>query len=241
MNTTPAPEKKSRSENLLFRSRLEICRILQVLAQEQSPLSAEIMHGHPFTTRLVAVDPETDHFAIAYCAHKQINAMVLKSPSVEFIATDKKGLHFTFEAAAPEEVQVGGEPAIQFALPKALLLHNRREHPRIPLAADASLRCIADADGFIPFESHVTDISHDGLGCLIYDPEINLEAGAVLKGCRIILPNGDAVVADLELRYTATDTLADGSLANRSGFQFVEKSPELTKLINYFIQDLDKK
>lgn len=231
----------SRPDNLLFRSHLEICRILQALAREQCKLSAQIMQSHPFSSRLLEVDAESGHFAIAYGAHKLINGMLLNSPSVEFTATDGKGLNFTFEGVNPEETQAGDVPAIQFALPKALLLHSRREHPRVELAAEASLRCVADTGGIISFESHVTDISHDGLGCLIYDADINLPPGALLKDCRIILPGGDAVLADLELRHTSTHKLPDGTLVNRSGFHFAQKTPELNKLIDFFIQNLDKK
>lgn len=241
MSAPVIPGKIARPENLLFRSRLEICRILQLLAQEQSPLSAEIGNEHPFASHLLAVDPATDRFAIAYCAHKAINAMLLDSLSVEFTATDHQGLHFSFAASAPEEIQFDGQPAIQFALPKMLLLHNQREHPRIPAPPDLSLRCIADEAGVIPFESHITDISHDGLGCLIYDPGINLDTGTVLHGCRIILPNGDAVLADLEVRHIATATLADGTTAHRAGLRFVQRRDEIAKLVNLFIQDLDKK
>ncbi len=225
----------------MFRSRLEICHILQTLAHEQSPISAEIMGVHPFSSRILQVDPGTDHFAIAYCTHKQLNTMVLKSPSVEFMATNPHGLHYTFEAGAPEEIQLGDVPAIQFVLPKTVLLHNQREHPRIPVHTEASLRCIADAAGFIPFESHVTDISHDGLGCLSYESDINLESGMILKGSRIILPNGDAVDADLELRFVAATILPNGTKANCAGFRFVQKSDELYKLIDFYIRDLDNK
>lgn len=241
MSAPATPGKITRPENLLFRSRLEICRIFQVLAQERSLLTAEIRNGHPFASHILSVDPECGRFTIAYSAHKLINAMVLDSPTVEFTATDQQGLHFSFDASSPEETQFDGQPAIQFALPKMLLLHNQREHPRIPDPADVSLRCVADAAGIIPFESHITDISHDGLGCLIYDPDINLEIGAVLKGCRIILPNGDAVLADLEVRHIATTTLSDGTTAHRAGLRFVQRRDEIVKLVNLFIQDLDKK
>lgn len=237
----PASPRKPRPENLLFRSHIEICRFLQVLAQEHSPITAEIKNGHPFSSRLVHFDQNTDRFAIAYGPHKLINAMLLDSPRVEFTATDRQGLNFTFEASAPEETMVEGNPAIQFPLPKSLLLHNRREHPRIPVPADVSLRCIADESGFMPFESHISDISHDGMGCLIYDPDIVLEAGTVLKGCRIITYSGNSVIADLELRHVSTVTLPDGSRVNRGGFVFLQTPGEIAKLVSSFILDMDKK
>jgi c-di-GMP-binding flagellar brake protein YcgR len=233
------PPKKPRAENLLFRSRLEICRILQLLSHEHSPITAEIK-GHPFSAHALAVDRVAGYFFITYSPHKLINAILLESPKVEFTATDKMGLHFTFEASHPEDTQHSGTPAIRFDLPTTLLLHNRREHPRIPVGPEISLRCVADAEGFIPFESHITDISHEGLGCLLYDPDIHLEPGAILKGCRIISPNGDAVIADLELLNTAQTATVDGAPALRAGFHFVQKTVELKKLLDIFIQNLDK-
>lgn len=230
----------ARPENLLFRSHIEIVRLMQVLAREKCHIAAELKGGHPFSSFLVAADPAADRFAISYSPHKTINAMLLSSPEVEFTATDQQGLNFTFTALAPEEVQIGGEPAIQFALPKSLLMHNRREHPRIPVPADLSLRCIADEGGFIPFESHVADVSHDGLGCLVYDPDINLEDGTILHGCRIVIPGGDAIVVDIELRHITSSRQPDGTLVHRAGFRFVQKPGEIAKLTGLFIQDLDK-
>jgi c-di-GMP-binding flagellar brake protein YcgR len=240
MSEPAAPGKTAKPENLLFRSRLEISRILQTLGQMHSTISADIS-GHPFSSRLLAVDAGTGRFVVAYSGHKVINAMLMKSPKVEFTVTDQQGLHYSFEAANPEETLIEGEHAIQFAFPKALAMHNRREYPRYAVPAEVSLRCVADEGGFIPFESHINDISHDGLGCLIYDSDINLEAGTILHGCRIVLPNGDAVVTDLELRYAARITLPDGSLANSAGFRFIQQSNDLAKVIKQFIQDLDKK
>ena len=134
----------ARSENLLFRSRIEIVRIMQVLAQEKCRISAEIKNGHPFSSFIISFDPATDRFAIAYSPHKQLNAMLLDSPTVEFTAPDRQQLLFTFEATSPDETQIEGQPAIQYSLPKAVYMHNRREYPRISVPAEISLRCVAD-------------------------------------------------------------------------------------------------
>ena len=227
------------SANLLFRSHIEICRLLKMLAQAHCSISAQI-NNHPFASHLLEVDAACEHFVVAYSQHKSINSMLLNSAAVEFIVAHQ-GQHFTFTATAPEETRFEELPAIQFCLPKTLLLHNRREHPRIPLPDSISLRCIADEAGFIAFESHITDISHDGFGCLVYNSDISLEKGNILKGCRVILPNGDAVVADLELRYATPITLPDGTQATRAGLRFMQEPDEIQKLINYFIHDLDKK
>ncbi len=240
MGTPAKTRKKPHPETLLFRSRIEICRILQVLALEKCRLTAEFSDGRLFISRILRVDADTDHFAVAYCAQKQTNSMMLERPSVEFAASDRRDTRYVFVATHPEEIQIDGEPAMQFELPQTLILHSRREQPRLPVPADLSLRCIADATGFIPFESRVTDVSHDGLGCLIYEPDIVLEPGTVLKGCRIIAPGGKAFVVDLELRHISTVALLDGTPAHRAGFRFARESQGGAGLIDYFIQDLDR-
>lgn len=240
MSAPAIPGNRTRPENLLFRSRLEICRILQLLAQEQSPITAESGTGQPFASHILAVDPGGNRFTVACSAGQPVSALVPTSPAVEFTCTDQHGLHFSFAASFAEEIQFGGQPAIQFALPNMVLLHNQREHPRIPAPADLSLRCIADEAGVIPFESHIVDISHDGLGCLIYSRDINLDVGSVLRGCRVILPNGDAALVDLEVRHVATATLPDGRTVHRAGLRFVQRREEISRLVDLYIQDLGK-
>lgn len=232
--------KKSPPENLLFRSHIEICRILRVLMKERSPLKTEVGRGHLFKSRVLAVDESNNRFAIAYCQNKSTNSELLQAPVVGFTASSQHGAHFSFEAAAPKANQLGGDPVIQLDLPQTLLLHNRREHPHLPVQGPVSLRCVSNAFGEQPFEGKITDVSHDGLGCLLYDFRIDLEIGSVLKGNRIVLPDGSSVLADLELRHISNVVLDDGSVAHRAGFRFAKKREALEKLGPLFIQDLGK-
>lgn len=231
--------KTRRPENVLYRSRIEIRRILQVLASEGWPVFAEIGDEKLFVSQILSVDPVTGHFAIAYGTEKSINSALFNQPSVKIFSNLGKA-HLIFKVAGASDTLYKGQPAIQFAFPRTLILFHRREHLRIPIPTEASLRCIAEAGSFIPFESRIIDISHDGLGGLLYDRDIKLKAGTVLKGCRIIMPGGNAIVADLGLRYITTITLSDGTVANRAGFRFIQRSDEIAELVSFFIQNLDK-
>ncbi|MDD4912982.1 MAG: flagellar brake protein [Sideroxydans sp.] len=240
--STPTNNKKARPDNLLFHSHIEICRILQMLAHERSHIEAAVGEHLSFKAFMLALDLPHARFTTTFSPNKEANSALLNSPdAVEFTATDSQGLLYSFAASSPEETQIDGQPAIHFSLPKALLLHNRREHARFTTSDDLSLRCVADATGFMPFESRITDVSHDGLGVLIYDLDIHLELGSVLKGSRIITPNGDAVIADLELRHITSAQLPDGTTANRAGFRFIQPPSEIAQLIGLFIQNMDKK
>lgn len=233
------PRKTRPPENVLYRSRIEICRILQALEKGRSSIFAEIGSGRTFVSRILLVDPRMGYFISSYCANKLLNSRLLKLPSLKFTA-NYQDAHLVFEVLNPAETLFDDQPAIQFALPKTLISYRRREHPRISISVASSLRCIAEAGGVAPFESRISDISHDGLGGMLYDCDIKLEPGAVLKDCRIIIPNGKAVVADLELRYVTMVRLPDGTLANRAGLRFIQRPDEIAELINFFIQDLDK-
>jgi c-di-GMP-binding flagellar brake protein YcgR len=240
--SAPTDTKKTRPDNLLFHSHIEICRILQMLVHEHSHIEAEVGGHLSFKAFLLTLDLPHGHFTTTFSPNKEANAALITCPGpVEFTATDSHGLLYSFEAASPEETQIEGQPAIHFNLPKMLLLHNRRGQVRFPAADDLSLRCVADAAGFMPFESHVTDVSHDGLGALIYDANIHLEPGYVLKGSRIITPSGGAITADLELRHINSIQLSDGTTANHAGFRFTRVPAEMSQLIGLFIQDMDKK
>lgn len=242
MTGTADPSKTSQRplpENALYRSRIEIYRILQTLEEERSSLSAEIGNGWVFLSHILSVDPAAGHFVIAYCANKSLNSALFELPVLEFTA-NHRGAQLVFQVSHPSDTQFNGLPAIQFAFPQSLILHHHREQPRIPAPADVSLRCVADEGNAISFEARVTDISLDGLGGMIYDGGIMLAAGMVLKGCRIITPGGEAIIADLEVRYTATVTLADGTLARRAGVRFMQRPEQIEALIGMFIRDLDK-
>ena len=56
---------KSRPENLLFHSRIEIIRIMQLLAWKQSHISAELKDGYSFDSHLLYVDRKGDRFFVA--------------------------------------------------------------------------------------------------------------------------------------------------------------------------------
>lgn len=224
--------------NVLYHSRVEICRILQFLVSDSCPVSAEIWNNQLFVSHILSVDPGAGYLVVAYSANKSANSVLFGLPSLEFTANPHEG-QLVFRVSNPTSIQFDSQPAIQFALPQSVILNHRREQPRIPVPEDVSLRCIADEGGIISFEARITDISLDGMGGLLYSSDIALEAGTILKGCRIIIPGGKAIIADLEVRYTKMITLPDGTSINRAGVRFVQKPEGIEALIDMFAQNPD--
>ncbi|OGS98308.1 MAG: hypothetical protein A3F73_04550 [Gallionellales bacterium RIFCSPLOWO2_12_FULL_59_22] len=226
-------------KNALYRSRIEIYRILQALKKERISLGTVIGTSRMFVSHIISVDPATDHFLIAYCVNKSRNKTLLALPIVEFTAFYKEA-QIVFEVSNPLDTEFDGQPAIQFAFPQSLILHHRREQPRIPVPEDTSLRCVADEGSTISFEARIVDISLDGMGGILYDSGVTLTEGAMLKGCRIIMPSGDAIIADFRIRYVTAITLPDGTRANRAGVRFTQSPERVKKLIGMFVYDLDR-
>ena len=228
------------ASGVLFRSRIEIGRILQALLRQRATLSAEVGgEERLFLTRLLHVDPQRNYFVTAFSDEHPANKEAVTQPAITFVG-HLDGARIEFEAAGPEDTIHDDKPGIRFAFPKSLVRSQRREHPRIPVPSDVSLRCVADSEGITPFEARIVDISLGGIGGMIYDAGITLPIGTVLRGCKIIIPGHDSVVVDIEIRYTATMVQSDGSLAFRAGVRFLEESPNIQALLDVFIQDLDR-
>ncbi len=73
------------------------------------------------------------------------------------------------------------------------------------------------------------------MGDMIYDPGITPTPGAVLKACKIMIAGSEPIVADLEVRYTVSIVLPDGSLARRSGVKFLGEPKGWNALMNRFV------
>ncbi len=232
--------RAARAGAVLYRSRIEIIRILARLARDKAVLSAELGEpGQLFLSRVLHVDRAEDFFILAYSEERQANAALLAQASVAFVASEQRG-RIEFLASAPVETVYEGVPAIRFTIPQALVRSQSREHPRFKVPADSSLRCIADSAGVASFEARIVDISRGGLGGMIYDSQVTLMPGTVLRGCKIILAGSKPVVADLEVRHTAPVVLADGSLARRSGVKFIGEPEGLDALVQRFVVESDE-
>lgn len=231
----PTRDDAARASGALFRSRIEISRILRQLGRDRSVLSAEVGDdAQLFLTRLLHVDAAGEYFVVAYSDERRANAALMQQASVVFRASDKRG-RIEFAAAAPAETVHEREPGVRFAFPQALLRSQQRAHPRFNVPADASLRCIADSAGVAPFEARIVDISRGGMGGMIYESGIRLAPGTVLRDCKIMMPGSKPVAADLEVRYTATIVQADGGLAQRSGVKFLGEPRGIDALLKRFV------
>lgn len=225
---------------VLVRSRIEITAILQSIAAGDLPLvSHHQIHDHLFIAKLHGVFAEQDYIVVGYSDNKTANAEVFEAGTVLFGASHPKG-HVSFMAVNPLGLHDPVE-SIRFDLPKVLLIEQRRVDKRIRVVPEATLRCLADDGGIMPFEASIVDIGLSGVGVMVYDPAITLRPGTVLRGCRIDLPEGGVAAVDIEVMHAASFKRPDGSSASRAGCRFIGEPEKLDRLLKVFVLDLERR
>ena len=209
----------------------EIAAVLAIVQGEKASITAHLHGGEVlFTSRLRAVDPAQSFILIEPSTDEVANAALLSRPRCTFFASIPGG-HVEFAAADPQRIEHDGKPAIRLKFPDVLSDRQRREYDRTAVWPQVPLVCVADDGGILSFKGGLVDISIGGLGFLMYDPNITLEPGTVLKGCRIDPYNEAPLVVDLEVRYSEMVDLADGTHAERSGCRVIERPESLKEFV----------
>jgi hypothetical protein len=106
---------------------------------------------------------------------------------------------------------------------------NRRDHPRYRIPLNVRLHCIpANA---MSFEAEIIDMSRGGMAVMIFEATLNLPAGTIMKGCTFMLPGGEAVVVDVEVRNTSPIVQPGVGPAQRAGLKFLYRPKGIEGLL----------
>lgn len=226
--------RADKTGRLLVRSGLEIGHTLEAMRAAGDALSADLeLEEHLFITRLLEIDAQNGTMTMGWSESKEVNALVMKKSSIAFTA-NHEGLHYQFIVDNPREIEFANRPAIQFSLPKAILAVQQRGLPRYKVPPTVPLKCEVSM-GPISFEALVVDVSLGGIGAIVYDPSIRLDAGMIIPRARIVLPAHAPVLAALEVRHIRTATRPDGTLVKRAGCRFIAPSAGIEALVQLFL------
>jgi c-di-GMP-binding flagellar brake protein YcgR len=230
--TPPDPNPQFSIVGQMLRTPEEITRVLNSLVMRGEPLIADVGGGKLlFQSRIRFIDPARAYIIIELSPDEAANKALLARPRVTFHA-EPGGWRIEFAAADPKPTSPSeGAPGIRLRFPEIVAGHRRRAEERAPAPPQKALRCVIDERGVMPFDGTMENVSKGGIGFLQYDPEISLEPGTVLKGCRIESPGGGSVVVDMEVRYSQLLDLGDGRQVQSSGCRFLNLSPEETARI----------
>ena len=231
-----APQHSIPPAGLMSHSSEEIARVLESIQKLAQPITTTLGSDDlPFCSQLLFVDPGRHYITVAAAASEALNAALLAHSRVSFIS-EFSGRHVEFTAADPQSTTLAAKPAIRLRFPEVLVTFQQRHEPRAAVTPVPPLRCVADSEGFAPFDAQIVDISRAGIGFLLYASDITLEPGTVLKGCRIRRHDTTPIVVDLTVRYSTPVVLDDGSHAHRSGCVFLNPTREVMELIESFLR-----
>jgi len=238
----PDAASADQSKYLIY-SRLEIATILGTLNKAGTMITAYFGGGNDFLlTSIAAVRTDQGQVYIDYGADDEANQRALKAQSITFVAAHER-IKIQFAADALRAARLGGREVFGMAIPATLLRLQRREYFRITTPLTRPLKCIIPPQAEpmnLPAEVTVIDISCGGIAIIDATDPAGIETGAHFSGCRIILPELGAVVADIEVRSTFEVTYRNGAKHRRAGCEFIAMRERERALIQRYISRLER-
>lgn len=223
---------------LLVRSGAEIEHTLETLRAAGDPISADLATDeHVFISRILEVDPRNASMTIEWSESKEANAQIMEMRSIGF-AANHEGLHLQFSSENPHQTDLGNCSAIQLSLPRSILAVQRRVLPRYKVPPSVPLKCEISLES-VSFDALVVDFGIGGIGAIVYDPSIRLDAGMILPRARILMRGHAPVLAALVVRHIKTVTRADGTIVKRAGCRFIAPSAGIEALVRLFLTALE--
>jgi len=236
----PPPAALDRSQYMVF-SRLEINQILHSIMRRAALITAASGGNDFFLTSIIAIDDEDDYLLLECGRQDENNVHALKKQSLSCSTTlDKVQIQFGCEHI--EAVIHGGHNAFKIPLPKEMLRLQRREAYRMATPILTPVKCTIVAsskEAPATVQLNLLDISCGGVAILtppeIFTPEIGAQ-----YSCNLHLPIGRGLQTRIQARNAFMLTLANGKVAQRSGFAFVGLPESNLVTVQRYIMELER-
>ena len=236
---TIEPASADDSKYMIY-SRMEIAAILARMRDAASRVRAYLGSDRDFIlTSIVSVMPEQGEVIIACDVDTLANERALRAEQITFVSMLDR-IKIQFVAKLMGLADVDGRQAFSLRMPAALLRLQRRENFRLATASANPLICVIGPQagpGNIPISATIVDISCGGIAVEYMGPA-DLQTGAHLRGCRIVLPKLGEIAADVMVKNTFEVTLKSGGKRKRAGCAFVDLPEPARALIQRYIDKL---
>jgi c-di-GMP-binding flagellar brake protein YcgR len=224
-------------------SRSDILFQLRAIQKRKMMVNLDILGSRQIVVTSVLGVNETNNTVILDSARGDaLNHELLSGKGAEFIA-QLDGVSITFTTGPVTLCTYDKLPALRISIPKSMIRLQRREHFRVPMPIANPVKCIVPAgtaEDPEPISTHIVDISCGGVALAESSGRIGTEPGRILRDCRLLLPEADAVITSLEVRNTAQIRLQNGSFQTRLGCQFVDLPNDMAARLQRFVMDIER-
>jgi c-di-GMP-binding flagellar brake protein YcgR len=231
------------AERYLIRDRLEVVGLLRSLVDGRVLVTVVYGNGGVFfVSALLDVRPERNVVIVDGAVDDAAHAAALASSRLTFV-TQQDGIRIQFQAARVAEISFEGQRALRVPIPDAVMRLQRREHYRMRVPSGEPLACELRLQPGKPALQRVSvrDISCGGLALVDWPDGAAPQAREIYRSCRLLLPDDDPLVTDLEVVYVLDRTEADGKRVRRAGARFVDLPGKLVTRVQRYITHLERR
>ncbi|MHB1353493.1 MAG: flagellar brake protein [Thiobacillus sp.] len=224
-------------------SKAEILFQLRALQKRKVLVNLDLRGSRQIVVTSVLAVNEADNSVILDSARGDaLNHELLAGKGAEFVA-QLDGVSISFGVGAVSLCEYEKLPALRIPVPASLVRLQRREHFRVPLPIANPVRCLVPPpsdDSREPITTHLVDIGCGGVALTDINAGLGTETGRLLPGCRLLLPDTDAIVTTLEICNSAQIRLQNGAFQTRLGCKFVDLPNDMAARLQRFVMNIER-
>lgn len=235
-------------EGYRVRSAIERLRLIRELGRKAEPITVHLgddaSNGEIyFVTTILDADKDRNTFVFERAQSEEQNQIMASRNEIKCAARlDRVPLEFVI--SNPVNCSHQGIDAFMARIPERMIRVQRREFFRLVIPSNtlASCRARITSPDTPPLELslEITDISIGGIGCdLPYIPDMMLEVGAVLKECKLFIPDIQPVTLDLEIKNIFQRTTGNGK-TQHIGLSFMNRPEQFANQIQRYIYQAER-
>lgn len=219
----------------LVRSKTEVLRLLNEISARGTLLAVSFPQADcAAVTSLIYVDQPSNMLLLEY--PPEWRSMIERGDGDDSImlACVHDDARIQFQAGRGTVVDLDGVPVVAVTIPEFMWRFQRRDAPRQKVSGLTMTLNL----GFLECDAEVTDLSMDGVGVFNCDSEVRLEAGEVLRDCKIAIPGAGRIAVDLTVQHQTPMSVPGSGKTTRVGCQFTGLNDRTRQLIAHYLNAL---
>lgn len=165
------------------------------------------------------------------------NEALLLSDNVTLV-TMHQGAKVQFSCTNFELAIYASHPAFFCPLPARMVRLQRRDYFRLPIPADAPLKCVIPPQSEIPAQPvaiTIMDISVGGVALVCREQGVQLEEGEIYPDCKIDLPGIGTLTATIQVKNLFDVPSSNGNVTKHAGCEFVQPDGKTSMLLQRYV------